>query len=151
MLIEKMCTYHKILHPIESFGKLSRSADGFQHVCKERRRYEAVEYRKRTTYKTYRTPEQIMAYNLMKNYKLTLEQYNEMVMVQCGLCAICGSTEKVIDPRTGNTKKLSVHHNHNTGKILALCCSECNMGMGKLKDNSTFLMRAADLMNEEGS
>lgn len=75
-MLEKMCTYHKVTHPIDAFGKYSRSID---------------------------------------------------------------------------VKKLAVHHNHNTGKIIALCCAECNMGMGKLKDNSTFLKRAADLMNEEGS
>lgn len=150
-MLEKMCAYHKVVHPIEAFGKYSRSVDGYQYICKERRREEAVEYRKRTSYKPVRTPEQIMAYNLMKNYKLTVADYNDMVMTQCGLCAVCGEGEKVLDPRTGNVKKLAVHHNHNTGKIIALCCAECNMGMGKLKDNSIFLKHAADLMNQEGS
>lgn len=148
---EKLCQFHKVLHPVEAFGKLARSKDGLQLICKEQRRIEMVEYRKRTGYKPVRTAEQIMAYNLMKNYQLTLGDYQEMVMVQCGLCAVCGQPEINIDPRTNETKRLAVHHNHNTGKVIALCCAECNMGMGKLKDNSVFLRRAADLMDEEGS
>ena len=109
------------------------------------------EYRKRTGYKAVRSPEQILAYNLMSNYKLTIAQYNEMIMLQCGACAICGNAETILDPRTGNIKRLAVHHNHITGKVIALCCSECNMGMGKLKDSSILFRRAADLMDEEGS
>lgn len=31
----KFCTYHKCEHPIEAFGKDSRSKDGYRNICKE--------------------------------------------------------------------------------------------------------------------
>lgn len=31
----KFCTYHKCEHPIEEFGKDSRSKDGYRNICKE--------------------------------------------------------------------------------------------------------------------
>lgn len=144
----KMCAYHKVEHPVSEFGTRLRSPDGLEAACKERRNFLMREYRKVNKGKP-RPPEQIFAYNLKRNYGITPEKYNEMIMAQCGLCAICGQPEVLLDPRTGETRRLSVHHNHETGKVLALCCSECNMGMGKLKDSAILLRRAADLMDEE--
>lgn len=31
----KYCSYHKCEHPIEEFGKDSRSKDGYRNMCKE--------------------------------------------------------------------------------------------------------------------
>lgn len=52
---------------------------------------------------------------LKNRYNMTIEDYNKMLEKQNGLCAIC--REK---------KKLSVDHDHNTGKIRGLICTKCN-------------------------
>ena len=31
----KFCTYHKCEHPIEDFGKDTRSKDGYKNICKD--------------------------------------------------------------------------------------------------------------------
>ena len=144
----KVCSYHKVEHLISEFSRRALSPDGLESACKERRSSLAREYRRNNPSKP-RPVDQIFSYNLKKNYGISPEQYQEMVVTQCGQCAVCGEPEKTIDPKSGNTKRLSVHHNHDSGVVIALCCSECNMGMGKLKDSAALLRRAADLMDME--
>lgn len=66
-------------------------------------------------------------------YGITRKQYEEMVMAQCGLCAICGNSD---------IKPLSVDHCHETGKVRALLCHPCNVGLGLFKDDVSRLENA---------
>ena len=59
-------------------------------------------------------------------YGITLEQYAELLIVQGGLCAICGKPD--------DNRLLSVDHNHKTGQVRGLLCSDCNLGVGSLLD-----------------
>ena len=74
----------------------------------------------------------------MKKYGLTEEQFRAMETKQNSLCAICGKTEKNID------RNLSVDHDHVTGKVRGLLCSNCNRGLGYFKDNSELMKKAAE-------
>lgn len=67
---------------------------------------------------------------LRRYYGMTIEQYEEMLLGQDGRCACCG-TDKPGGP--GGT--LHVDHNHRTGKVRGLICSDCNTGIGKLGDD----------------
>jgi len=59
-------------------------------------------------------------------YGITLEEYNAMVFQQHGLCKCCGNTA---DP-------LCVDHDHSTGKVRALLCSNCNTAMGLINESA---------------
>ena len=76
-------------------------------------------------------------YYLRKNYKISADQYDKMVIDRNGLCDICSSP----CPRHN---KLSVDHNHNTGKIRGLLCHKCNNGIGLFNDNEELLRKAAE-------
>lgn len=65
-------------------------------------------------------------------YGVTAEQFNAMLMVQEGLCAICG--ELMENPY--------VDHCHSTGQVRGLLCHHCNSGLGLFRDNTEFLMSA---------
>lgn len=69
--------------------------------------------------------------NLAK-YGLTVEQYEQMYREQNGVCAICAKINL-------NGRRLSVDHNHNTMKVRALLCSNCNIAIGNAKENIVFL------------
>lgn len=62
-------------------------------------------------------------------YKLTKLQYETMVMKQNGLCLGCGLVPK----------KMCVDHDHMTGKVRGLLCSDCNFVLGFAKDKTTTL------------
>jgi hypothetical protein len=65
-------------------------------------------------------------YRLVKNFGITLEEYNKMFDEQKGLCYICSEADTV---------KLAVDHNHNTGAIRRLLCKKCNVAIGLLKED----------------
>lgn len=87
-------------------------------------------------------------YYLSTTHGLSTAQYEEMAMLQCGLCAVCGKEETKTNHITGKLTNLAVHHDHDTGKIIALYCSRCNMASGVFGDDPNLLDRAAYLMRE---
>ena len=64
---------------------------------------------------------------LKKKYGITLEQYDEMFEAQGGICAICKESDI-----TG--KRLSIDHDHETGKVRGLLCGKCNTRIGVLEN-----------------
>ena len=82
-------------------------------------------------------------YWLRRNYGITLAQYNAMLLTQCGVCAVCGQFESKV--QRNREQRLSVHHDHSTGQVIALLCQSCNRGMGLLRDSPDLMRRAASL------
>jgi hypothetical protein len=77
---------------------------------------------------------------LQQSFGITLQEYGEKLVEQAGKCAICDQPESHM--RNGKVKALAVDHCHSTGKIRGLLCSDCNTGIGKLKDNPAVLQSA---------
>ncbi len=87
---------------------------------------------------------------LKSKYGLTLEEYDQMLIAQNGVCAICRGPE-VAEDKNGFVKRLSVDHNHKTGKVRGLLCWKCNTMIGFAKDNPDVLAEAtAYLVNADG-
>ena len=82
---------------------------------------------------------------LRESFGLSLEQYQEMHDRQDGKCAICGQPETQL--RDGKVKALAVDHCHSTGRIRGLLCSDCNTGIGKLKEDVEILQSAIRYLN----
>jgi len=75
-------------------------------------------------------------------FGISLEEYNDLFQKQNGICAICMQNETKFDSRIGKTVMLAVDHNHETGEVRGLLCSNCNLGLGKFKDNIAALKNA---------
>ena len=84
-------------------------------------------------------------YYLRRTYGISIAQYDSMVMSQCGMCAVCGEFEKSVEASTQQPKRLAVHHDHLTGRVIALLCHNCNRGIGMLGDSIENLRRAAEV------
>lgn len=83
---------------------------------------------------------------LWAGYKITLADYAQMFADCGGVCEICKR------PTAGRGKKnnnLSVDHNHETGKIRGLLCSNCNTGLGLFADNPDLLIQAINYLKEK--
>ena len=74
-----------------------------------------------------------MKYKLKYEYGITLEQFEQMLLQQNGVCAICRQPEAVRN--NGKLVRLSVDHNHNTGEVRALLCSFCNPAVGWVRED----------------
>lgn len=70
-----------------------------------------------------------------KRYGMTPLDYQLFFKDQKGLCAICEKPSK---------HKLVVDHDHETNRIRALLCRECNSALGLMKDDIDRLISAAD-------
>jgi len=73
-------------------------------------------------------------------------KYHEMLVVQKGSCAICGSKFN-----NSRSSKLSVDHCHKTGKVRGLLCSNCNTAIGLMKDSIIRLEKAIEYLKRQAS
>jgi hypothetical protein len=105
----------------------------FDHKSQEGRQAYQRAYRSKT-------PLTQKARALRESFNLSLDQYAEMLKAQGGVCAICHQPET--HKRNGKLKALAVDHNHKNGAIRGLLCSDCNTGIGKLKDDVKILQSA---------
>lgn len=80
---------------------------------------------------------------LMKIYKLSLNDYEQLLINQDSACAICGSK----DPQNAGAKHLYIDHCHQTNEVRGILCSKCNSGLGFFKDSTLFLANAIDYLN----
>ena len=81
--------------------------------------------------------------HLKRTYGISLEDFNKMNEEQNGVCAICKKPE---NPRICD--RLSVDHDHLTGKVRALLCRACNYLLGIVKDNPMHLRVAAEYLEK---
>lgn len=104
---------------------------------KLRRRSSSPEYIARARVRYWKTrerdPRGVQRKNLMNNYGLTVDQWDRMLVRQGGRCAIC------LEP----TYDLCVDHCHDSGKVRALLCAQCNRGLGMFADEPARLRAAA--------
>lgn len=77
----------------------------------------------------------------MKNYGLTREAFNSMLLGQGGGCAACGKIDE-------SKHKLCVHHNHETGEIVGILCNACNAASGLLDDNPSNISKLLDYITK---
>jgi hypothetical protein len=75
------------------------------------------------------------AYRFRK-YGLTSEAYKSIFVKQNKKCAICKMKLK-------KGKKTCIDHCHNTNEVRGILCWNCNVGLGHLKHNPTWLRQAA--------
>jgi AraC-like DNA-binding protein len=79
-----------------------------------------------------------------RRFGISRQEYAELFNRQEGVCAICKLPETAT--RLGKIKSLAVDHDHKTGAVRGLLCSDCNTGIGKLKDDPKVLQAAVQYL-----
>lgn len=110
----KRCARCEEIKPHAQWSRNATSSDGLAAYCKA---CNAVRDR---------------AWQLKRKYGITEQRYQEMVSEQVGRCAICLVA-----------KAEHVDHDHETGKVRAVLCFNCNAALGHFKDRPDALRRAA--------
>jgi hypothetical protein len=134
--MSKICTKCGIEKELNQFHKRSAMSDGHKSECKEctsfyqKQKYDSGEIRSAI---------------YMRQYGITVEEYDQMVEEQNGRCKICGTDEP-----GGNRKRFSIDHNHKTGEVRGLLCNPCNAALGLFKDNPTILQSALTYLSTNG-
>lgn len=140
----KRCPGCKETKPLASFYESENSNGGRASHCiicantqnAEKRKEYAREQYLRTKEKE---PDRVYNNRLKKKFGITIENYNQRLAEQNGLCAVCGEAE--------THKRLAVDHNHKTGQIRGLLCGRCNPAVGYLRDSAEIARKIADYLD----
>lgn len=171
----KFCTSCQTHQPITNYHKQAKAKDGLQFRCKDcdkafhRARYlkdkekinqQTKKWKAENKEKAYlagkewrnNNKEKIKGYqrttNLRRNFGIEVEEYEEMLKKQKGVCAICEQPETFIHKATNQIARLAVDHCHTKGHVRKLLCKACNNGLGLFRDNPELLIKAADYLKE---
>lgn len=109
----RICTVCKEWKPLTEFHKHKICRYGVEPMCKR------CKYLKRKE-RDFADPQRVRRLDLKAKYNLTLQDFDAMLAVQQGKCAICGVS----------SQKLVVDHNHVTGQVRKLLCNHCNTMVG---------------------
>ena len=107
------------------------NADRVNASQRERRRDPAVKRKERDGH-------------LRRKFGITIEQYELILALQGGVCAIC---KREPNPNIS----LHVDHDHETGAIRGLTCFRCNQALGAFGESATLLRAAADYLDRHDS
>jgi len=90
------------------------------------------------------TKEYDLELHMKRAYGLDFKDYEKMLELQNGVCAICSSP-----PPNNRKTRLAIDHCHKTGKVRGLLCDKCNRSIGLLKDDVSVLKSAIKYLTKE--
>ncbi len=86
-------------------------------------------------------------YTLKTIYGLSQKDFEDLLEKQDNCCPICGVPLR--NPfKTVEGSSQHVDHCHESGKVRAILCLNCNLGLGSFKDNQTSLKRAIEYLQK---
>mgnify|MGYP001036879075 CR=1 FL=1 len=132
----KICSKCEEVKHIDDFYKDCTTKDGLAYQCKSCAKAKDKAHRQTDGYKKKLRQKRWAEQGI----NITYEQYEQLLEEQNGQCAICGTDENQFN------KGMCVDHCHETGQIRGLLCTECNLGIGYLKDEAELLMKAAEYL-----
>ena len=134
----KKCTKCKQVLPLTNFGKRKVSTDGYNWTCKDCYNAKQREFREKNPelHQQYRRQS-----NLRHHYGISMLDYNLQLERQNHRSAICEKHQSEFQ------SALVVDHSHDTGKIRALLCGNCNLGLGNFQDDSNVLQKAIEYLH----
>lgn len=135
------CKTHK---DPENFSKNKSKKTGFHNICKpcsnNRKAMYNIEY-----------PEKRRQSQIKYDFGISWEMYELKFKSQNGCCAICATPLKLHKGIDSDFDVACVDHNHQTGEVRGLLCTDCNLGLGKFKDSLTFIQSASEYLVQYGS
>ena len=144
---QKLCSICREVKPLSDYyfhNRNSKLKTRYNAECKKCQNAKSRQYQRDNKEKIkklsalyYRNnKEKSKAYNLNRWYGITMEEYDEIYILQGGRCAICGIHQSELK------KSLSVDHCHDTGEVRGLLCGTCNLSLGGFGDNVDVLRNA---------
>lgn len=129
----------------------ARNKDGRASACKKCYRAKEKDYRNKNRkaisarMKKYygENRGEIRARQRDYRYGLAPGDFKRLLAVQRGLCAICKEVP-------GGKNGPCVDHDHESGKIRAILCSNCNTSIGLLKESSVLAQQVAGYLKQCG-
>lgn len=78
---------------------------------------------------------------LKRQYGLTIDQFDQMLKDQRYMCLIC-------DTELYGDRSTHTDHDHATGVVRGLLCTNCNRGIGRLQEDIKIMQRAIEYLTK---
>ncbi len=88
-------------------------------------------------------PDKARNNELKKSFGITLNEYNRILDIQNGVCAICYKKCELYN-------NLSVDHCHDSKKVRGLLCTKCNQAIGLLREDKKIMEAAINYLEKNG-
>ena len=138
--MDRYCSKCRAIRPLADFHKkprtwcapCSRAANNaaYHNQCETRREKHRAASRR----------------SQLKKYGLTLEMFIALFEKQQGRCAICPTA--IYETHEDRYMTACVDHCHETGVVRGLLCWDCNVGLGKFKDETERLRAAITYLED---
>lgn len=122
--IEKYCPSCKTRKSSDQFHVRSYSSDGLSAWCRACDSTGQKKYARR---------------KVLRRYGMDPEQYDRLMEQQGNRCPIC-------ERPFGSGRMPAIDHDHGSGRVRGLLCGECNLGLGKFRDDQAALKRAVEYL-----
>jgi hypothetical protein len=76
-----------------------------------------------------------------RQYGITQQQYNQMLVDQNNKCKICSIEFK-------SSKFTHIDHCHDTNRVRGLLCNDCNLSLGQFMDNIEYMCNAIEYLKK---
>jgi hypothetical protein len=133
----KVCKRCKEEKGYSEYGRDKRLKDGLTIYCRPCDSIRMAEWRAKQDPKKLALKERDN--HLRRTYGMTLEQYEEMLTKQGGVCLLCDRTAEEAHP---DKRALVVDHCHDTGAVRGLLCSQCNSAIHRIEIDPAWAVRA---------
>ena len=115
-----------------TYNKKYRAGDAQQE---KRRLPESVQ-----KWKAYNQSRRCFIRHLSRKYNVTWEQWETLIIGQCGYCAAC---EKQLI-------RYHIDHDHKTLRVRGVLCPQCNLALGAAFDSPVVLRSLANYVERTG-
>lgn len=143
----KRCTGCKEIKPRTCFYLRSVKGKRVAALCIECSRAKSSEWKaaNRNADRTH-----VRAALIKSKYGISLQDYDAMIAIQNGKCAICGEAESIRSKlkKDDTPVRLSIDHDHETGEVRGLLCRRCNAGIGCFRDDPKIIRSALLYLGE---
>ena len=142
-VIERKKAYRD--NPVNKAKARERSAAYYKENREEKLLKEKARRQKLITLPSGNIMTTCKANNLKKNYELTPEQYDDMLIEQDNKDPITGKEfPSILKPKPNDMNTACVDHNPKTGRVRALLSKGINAGLGHFNHDPELLRNAAD-------
>lgn len=124
-----------------NYMKIYRTKPDTQNRIKKYLNNNKERISKQRTLYTKKNKEKLREKRLLRKFGLSIDEYNRMTLEQNNCCKICNR-----HAAESNFEKLSVDHNHKTGKVRGLLCNKCNAALGLFMDDATIINSALNYL-----
>jgi hypothetical protein len=136
----KTCYRCGIEQPLTNFYRHKGMKSGRLNLCRTCKVTEYDRWRRDNPERFARTARA----RAIKKYGITVAEYDAIALSQGGVCVGChGTGEDGLRKATRSGRSLVVDHDHDTGAVRGLLCSQCNLAIGNAKDDPVILRRLA--------